>query len=566
MLPVRFSKWILPTLCFLVLIMLWEFAALAFGKLIFILPTPSDIFSTIVQNWDRFSFHILITLKEVIVGSFIAFLIAFPTAWLMAEYKMAQLTIQPLFVISQSIPMFAIAPIMVLWFDWSFTAIVIPTALMVFFPLALTLYQGLGSIPLELSEFFRLHKATRWQVFTKLSLPYALPHIFSGLKISAAIAALGAVSAEWTGAQAGLGMLIQESRRNTDLETTFGAIICVVGVSLVLYIFTILLERSFLKAKKKPVKLIYSLVIIAVTLFFTGCQNREQKTEETKILLDWFPNPNHIPLYCGIEKGFFQEENIHLSIQKIFDPADTIPYLSSQKTDLAIYYMPQAIKAKSKGADFKVIGKLIDRPLNCLLFRKDSGIKSTKDLHGKVVGHAMGSLNSLHLKKICATQNVKPRLVLQLATDLVAPLTTGRVDAVLGCCWTIEKEQLQELGIETEHIPISNLGIPHYEELIVIANRDLGLNKEFVSGFQRALQKSIVYCCENPKAAFLLYLKANPDKMLHTQIWEERAWENTYPLFTHEQSFTTDSWKDFSDWMYENGLLGDNIDVEDLKP
>jgi NitT/TauT family transport system substrate-binding protein len=557
-------SWLYPFGSLAILLLLWQLSSIYFTVLLFILPAPSDIFSNLLSNWDRFSFHMLITLKEMFFGLLLAFTVAFPTAWLMHENKTAKLTIQPLFVVSQSIPMFAIAPIMVLWFGWGFIAIVIPTALMVFFPLALTLYQGLNAVPTEMKEFFLLHKATKAQTFFKLSLPYALPYIFSGIKISAAVAAIAAVSAEWTGAQAGLGMLIQESRRDTDLETTFAAIILVVVVSLILYLSTLIIENMF----KSPKKMVSSsfVMLIASLFFISGCSTSDTKKDTTTLMLDWFANPNHIPLYAGVEKGFFKEENIHLKIQKIYDPADSIPYLTSKKVDLAIYYMPQAIRAKSKGANIKVVGSLIDKPLNCILYRRDSGIKEVMDLENKVIGYAMASLNTLQLKKLCEEKKITPKETICLATDLVSAISMKRVDACLGCYPNIEKEQLTAMGVETDSFPISILGIPTYEELVILANESISQNKSLIDSFKRALQKSINFSKENPAEAFALYLKANPDKMHNTRLWEEKALYQTLPLYSEQQNFNENAWQAFSDWMINNGLIINEVLAKDLNP
>lgn len=557
-------NWFFPLFCLCCLLIFWQLITIFFKDLLFILPSPIDIYLNLLQNWDRFSIHVIVTLKEMMFGLFLAFTIAFPTAWLMAENKTARLTIQPLFVISQSIPMFAIAPIIVLWFGWGFISIVIPTALMVFFPLVLTLYQGLNAVPQEMKEFFILHKATKLQTFFKLSIPFAQPYIFSGIKISAAVSAIAAVSAEWTGAQAGLGMLIQESRRDTDLVTTFGAIFLVVFVSLVLYTSTLMVEKMCKPSKK--IKNFSFLIFIIPLFVLSSCQNENLKENKTTILLDWFPNPNHIPLYAGVEKGFFKDENISLNIQKIYDPSDSIPYLTSKKTDLAIYYMPQTIRAKSKGANIKVIGSLIDKPLNCILYRKDSNITELKDLDNKIIGYAMASLNTLQLKKLCDEQKIIPKETICLATDLVSALTMRRVDATLGCYCNIEKEQLNALGIETGSFPINVLGIPDYEELVVLANENKGNDKVFVEAFKRALQKSINFSKKHPDEAFALYLKANPDKMQATRKWEEKAWMATLPLFSLNQNFNEEAWQSFSNWMINNSLIITEVSAKDLNP
>ncbi|MDR3623591.1 MAG: ABC transporter substrate-binding protein [Chlamydiales bacterium] len=565
-------KIILPAAFFLSLILIWEAVASSFQNLTFVLPTPSKIFVGIIDNFDRFKLHTIVTLKEIITGSLLALVIAAPTAFLMHEFKTAKLTIQPLFIISQSIPLFTIAPIMVIWFGWSTIAIIIPTALMVFFPLTLTLYQGLNATPPEWLEFFKLHKASKWQTFTKLSIPYALPHLFSGLKISAAIAAIGAVSAEWTGAQMGLGMLIQDSRRNTDLTTTFGAIFFVILLSLILYLLTMLIERFVCHKKRisSTNKILASLLLLALLVGTTACNQKtldpKPQTQEVHLLLDWLPNPNHVPLYVGISNNYFAEEGLSLRLQRLSDPNDTILYLTSLQTDLAIYYMPQTLQALERNAQIKVIGRLIPRPLNCILSIKNYGITKASDLNDKVIGFPVGSLSKAYIQELCETHDVHFKDSVRVGWDLIAALSTKQVDVVEGACWNIESEQLRALNLEPSYLPITDFGIPTYEELVILANASISQDIAFVEAFQRALSKSILFCKEHPNEAFAIYLKENPDKMKYTQTWEERAWKNTYPLFADNQAFDLLCWQNFANWMWERKVVSKPLNVSLLQP
>ncbi len=222
---------------------IWEICSRVFLHLLFVLPPPSAIASTLVECHSQLLFHTWVTLKEMAGGFALALGVAFPLAWMMMRYSTSRAILQPFFIVLQCLPMFTLAPIMVVWFGWSYTAIVIPTALMIFFPLTLNIYQGLRSTPKELLEFFHTHQATEWQSFFKLRLPWAMPHIFAGFRISAAIAGIGAVAGEWAGGQNGLGMLMLESRRNTDLELTFSALVCLTLISACLYISVLICEK-----------------------------------------------------------------------------------------------------------------------------------------------------------------------------------------------------------------------------------------------------------------------------------------------------------------------------------
>jgi len=224
---------------------------------------------------------------------------------------------------------------MVLWFDWSYLAVVVPTALMIFFPLTMNLYKGLVATPKHLLDFFQLHGASSSQQFWKLRLPWAIPYLWAGLRISAAVAGIGAVAGEWAGAQSGLGVMMLESRRAAEIDMMFGALFCLTAMSLALYLLILFFEKKNIRFRQ--------IALVAVAVIMTGCQSNE--TEKTRLVLDWLPNPNHVPLYVGIAKGYFKDAGIDLEIKKIQDPSDPIPLLVSKQTDLAVSYSSYVLRA-----------------------------------------------------------------------------------------------------------------------------------------------------------------------------------------------------------------------------
>jgi len=527
-----------PFLAILFIFFMWEMSSQFFVEHYFVLPPPSAIFSRIWEKWDRFMWHTKITVGEMIGGFVIAFLAAFPLAWIMSLWKPVNFMLQPIFIAIQCVPMFALAPIMVFWFGWSYKAIVIPTALMIFFPLTMNIYQGLKSVPTQLMDYFRINQATRWQTFIKLQLPWAMPHIFAGFRISAAIAGIGAVAGEWAGAQSGLGPLMIESRRATDLETTFGALFCLTFVSLSLYSLIALMEKRMATRKTTGHldKIVACGIILFCGLLVTGCQKTEESGKQTRLLLDWLPNPNHIPLYVGQDKGFFAESGIDLLITKLQDPSDSIPLVTSGQADLALFYMPDTIRAIQRGADVEVVGVLFKKPLNGFIFREGEGIKNPKDLNGKSLGYCLDGSGTTVLDYILEKNQITPNDKKNVSFDLVGTLGTKQVDVIYGAYWNIECEHLRALGVNTQYFDLIQMGYPNYYELVVLAKeKSPQTHLEAVSSFKKALQKSIDYSAAHPEEAFEIYLKANPDKSLNTANWERQAWYKTYPHLASDQ-------------------------------
>lgn len=239
----RYQKSFYTLLSTLLLFLLWTSMAYFFREMPLICPSPLQVFKRIFYQYKLFGEHLLITLVEMVAGMLLATAISFCIAYMMFKVRLIKMILEPYFVIMQCVPMFVLAPIFIIWFGWSFIAIVIPTAMMIGFPLTMNIYKGLCSTPKDYIDFFRLHGASDWQLLFKVKLPFARPQIFAGLRISAAIAGMGAIGGEWAGAQKGLGVLIQICRRNFDLEGVFGCILCLLFLSLSFYSTILLIEK-----------------------------------------------------------------------------------------------------------------------------------------------------------------------------------------------------------------------------------------------------------------------------------------------------------------------------------
>lgn len=549
----QFKKILFPLFFFLIFAFFWEMISRNSTSLTFILPPPSLIIASLLKNIDRFIFHSLITLKEMVVGIALAFSFAFPLAWLMYSSKNARYILQPIFLIIQCIPMFTLAPIMVIWFGWSFISIVVPTALMIFFPLTINIFHGLKSTPKEYLEYFKINNATSWQVFTQLQLPWAFPQICAGLRISAAIAGIGAVAGEWAGGQNGLGILMLESRRAADLVTCFASLLCLTLLSLSFYFLVIFFEKISLK-KRNLAPIILATCSVLITLIIPK-ETTVSKKDYT-LVLDWLPNPDHIPIYVGIQKGIFKKNGLDIEIRKVPDPSDPIAYLTSNQVDLAVYYLPNTIQANEHGASFQTVGKLIEKPLRGLIFRKDSNIKDKSELNQKIAGYCVDGSCIKFLKAILEDNKIAAKDFVNISYDLITALTNKHVDFTYGAFWNIECEQLNSLGIETSYFSIEELGVPTYAELIFIACEGSPFHEiKTKEKFQKAIQESIDYCRESPKESFDLYLEANPDKSEFTREWEWNAWLKTIPLLAIDQEINLEDWERLKDWLKKKNVI-----------
>jgi ABC-type nitrate/sulfonate/bicarbonate transport system permease component len=154
--------------------------------------------------------------------------------------------LMPCFVLLQNLPMFVLAPLLLSCFGWGLFSILLPTILMLAFPLTLSFNKGLEATPTDVINFYKCHGASEFKILISIRVPFALPYFFSGLKIAAASSATGALAGEWAGAQKGLGVLMQIFRRQFDIEGVFICLACTVGLSLLFYTIATLVEKMIL--------------------------------------------------------------------------------------------------------------------------------------------------------------------------------------------------------------------------------------------------------------------------------------------------------------------------------
>ncbi|MCR4404607.1 MAG: ABC transporter permease [Candidatus Acetothermia bacterium] len=224
---------------------LWELVAWRL-ELPFILPAPSAIFIRMASDWLLLLRHALVTLEEVLLGLAIAFIFGLALALLIFHSKTLERAIYPLVIAVQNVPVFAIAPILVLWLGYGLFSKVAVAALIIFFPLVVNTVDGLRSTDRGLVDLFRVLEASRGQLLLKLHLPHALPFILSGCKVGVTLAVVGAVIGEWVGSNAGLGFLMVQANARLKIDLLFAAIFWLAALSIALFGLVSAIERAAL--------------------------------------------------------------------------------------------------------------------------------------------------------------------------------------------------------------------------------------------------------------------------------------------------------------------------------
>lgn len=220
----------------------WEYALPE--KANWILPAPISVLARVWEIRSALLDHLGVTLQEILLSLSLAIATAFPAAYLMWRFEAVSLMFQPCFIAFQCLPLIALAPLLILWFGWGLTAIVIPSTLMIFFPMSITLKKGFASVPKSYFDLFHLHGANSFKIFRHLLLPYSVPYFFAALRLAFATATMAAVSGEWVGGQKGLGVFLLEAKRAYDLKSAFAALFIIVLLSLLLYVVSIFLESK----------------------------------------------------------------------------------------------------------------------------------------------------------------------------------------------------------------------------------------------------------------------------------------------------------------------------------
>lgn len=256
----KYRTVLLVPLSLLVAVLIWHFIVRVGNFPAFILPPPGLVWNRLGQVIGDGSLlrHSLYTLGEVIAGLTLGVIAAASLGYLLAKSPSVERLLSPYVVASQSVPIVAIAPLLVIWFGPGLFSKVLICALIVFFPVLVNTIVGLRSVPDDLRDLMRSLQASRWQTFSLLEVPAALPIFLGGLRIGATLAVIGAVVGEFVGADRGLGFMINRARGQYDTALVFVALLALVFMALSLYGLVVLLESRLLSWRRRPEQPMFS--------------------------------------------------------------------------------------------------------------------------------------------------------------------------------------------------------------------------------------------------------------------------------------------------------------------
>jgi len=228
---------LLPGAFIALLVVLWEISIRLSGIPKYLLPAPSGILRALVDSREVLLLHTKTTVIEASIGYIISIIIAVTVSASMNRWHTVKKTVYPVLVISQTVPIIVLAPLIMIWMGFGILPKIAIVVLTCFFPIAVSVTEGLETVDEDIISMMKVMGANNWQIFTKVKLPAIMPSFFSGLKIAATYSIMGAVIAEWIGAQSGLGVYMTRAMHSFHTEALFADILIIVVLSIGVFEF-----------------------------------------------------------------------------------------------------------------------------------------------------------------------------------------------------------------------------------------------------------------------------------------------------------------------------------------
>lgn len=306
----------------------------------------------------------------------------------------------------------------------------------------------------------------------------------------------------------------------------------------------------------------------------TDSSGGSAESKELDVVLDWYPNALHAFLYVAIEKGYYAEEGLHVNIRFPSNANDAISLVAAGKADIGLYYQQDVIQARAdQGVPVKSIGAVVQAPLNIVLSLKDKNITSPADLVGKTVGYAGTELSEALIRSIMnyVGADYSDVTMIDVGFDLMSSMTTGNVDATIGCLVNHEVPQMEEEGFAVSWFDLDDYGVPTYYEGVFLANDDAIENdSETLKAFLRASARGFADMQADPEEALRILLdNQNEENFPLSETVERSSMETLLPLMeTAEAQFLSQSdacWQENIDWMLEQGLIDSAPSLDDVR-
>jgi putative hydroxymethylpyrimidine transport system substrate-binding protein len=316
---------------------------------------------------------------------------------------------------------------------------------------------------------------------------------------------------------------------------------------------------------------------LASGLLAAGCGEKEEKgvadePQRFALALDFYVNPDHAGIYTALERGYFEEAGLDVEPQVPSDPSAPVRQVAAGQVDLAVSYEPEVVLARDEGLPVKAVAALVASPLTSLIWTKDSGLRGVSGLRGKTVATAGIPYQEDFLDQILDEAGLESDDVEQVDVGfgLLPAVLSGRADAMLGGFRNVEGVDLEERGKEPTVLPVDKLGIPTYDELVLVANEDRledDESEERIRLFIAALERGTADAVRDPGTAAEVIFEAG--RGLDPALTRAET-EATAPLLASKRRgrpyghMDPREWERFAGFFADRGLIETRPTADDL--
>ena len=276
--------------------------------------------------------------------------------------------------------------------------------------------------------------------------------------------------------------------------------------------------------------------------------------EKLTLMLDWFINPDHAPLFVALEKGYFADAGLEIELIAPADPNDPPKLVAAGKADLAVSYQPQLHLQVAEGLPLVRVATLVATPLNTLLVLADGPVRTIADLKGRTVGYSVGGFEDALLGAMLERHGIglDDITLVNVNFSLSPSLLSGQVDAVIGAYRNFELNQMEIEGHAGRAFYIEEEGVPPYDELIVVAHTER-LGDPALRRFVDALERGVQFLINHPDESWRLFLRGREE--LDDEL-NKRAWRDTLPRFAlRPAALDTQRYERFAAFLAAQGLI-----------
>lgn len=301
------------------------------------------------------------------------------------------------------------------------------------------------------------------------------------------------------------------------------------------------------------------LLIASVLMMASPVYAQDKMT----LLLDWFINPDHGPIIVAQENGYFADQGLEVEIIAPADPSDPPKIVAAGKAELAVSYQPSLHLHVAEGLPVIRVGTLVATPLNCLLVLKDGPIQNIADLKGKKIGYSVAGVEEALLTAILGRHGLalSDVEIVNVNWSLSPSLMSGQVDAVIGAYRNFELNQMEIEGVDGRCFFVEEEGVPPYDELIYIANKDT-MNADMIRRFLQATELATQYIVNHPEESWEVFKGSSVE--LDDEL-NAKAWGDTVPRFAlRPEALDEGRYVRFESFLSDSGIVKGERPVSDL--